>query len=142
MIDINKNDITNELLENPQQLLNNYNQLIDSIGVVVNVINQQIGFGRREENKYLKRLKKHKELISRMLQIQRSEMELFASCVKLCDEKIALGDDVEGIYRKQKRSLERLRQDDKKMLVKLQLGLREYENAIEEIQKIFDSMEE
>lgn len=132
-----KNDVNSELLNDPQKLLNNYYKLVESISNVVNVINEQMGFGKKEAENYIERLKNHKKLISRMLQIQQKEIKHFEDCIALCDEKIALGDDIDGTYRKKKRSLERLRQDDKKLLVQLQLGVREYNKSIAELQKMY-----
>ena len=142
MLNFNEEEISSELLNDPQKLLDNYNKLIESIGDVVNTINEQMGISTQEISKYIERLKKHKALMSRMLQAQQEEMKLFEDCILLCDEKIALGDDIEGTYKKKKRSLERLKQDDKKLLVKLKLGVRAYNNNLSELQKMLDNMEE
>ena len=44
--------------------------------------------------------------------------------------------------RRQKKAFQRLLQDDKKLLAKLQSGERDYKRSISEIRKMFENLEE
>lgn len=135
-------DVSYEMLEDPQQLLDNYSKLIECIFGLMEVVEQQIGYGKNEKKKYVERLRKRKMLISRMLQAQEEEIRLFDSCIALCNEKINSGDDIDGTYKKKKRSLERMKKDDKKMILQLQMGIRGYKKNISEIEKLINETEE
>lgn len=128
--------------EPPKKIANNYDKLLQCIQNLVDTVNAQTAMTIKEEYTCFGKIKEHSEIVSRMLKEVKKETDLLSSYIDLCDDKIRCGDDIDGTYKRQKKAFQRLLQDDKKLLAKLQSGERDYKRSISEIRKMFENLEE
>lgn len=126
-------------LNDPQILSDNCMEMIENISNIVHMLNQQIEV---DEKDYIEELKKRRAIAIRMTKAQEEQIKIYDSCIALCEDIINNGDDVDGSHKKKMRCLERMKKNDTRLLVKLQLELRIFDKNISDIEKLISNMEE